>query len=168
MRELASDAPFATAFRLSNTSGRPRIGRCRLSWSGGSDARMVARGRGVPQQVPEEFRRFFDQFGFGTPEDMEQVPQQGTGSGFILDETGHIMTNHHVVKGATRITVRTLEGREYEARLIGSDSATDVAIIKIEKRNGERLPVSRSAIPMRCGWATGCWHWATRSASTSR
>jgi serine protease Do len=134
-----------TAFRLSNTfrAAADRALPAVVAIQVEAAPRMLAQNRrGAPQRVPEDFRRFFEEFGFSTPEDMDPVPQQGTGSGFILDEAGHIMTNHHVVKGASRITVRTLEGREYEARLIGSDSATDVAIISIEPRSGEKLPVS--------------------------
>jgi serine protease Do len=101
--------------------------------------------QGQPQGIPEEFRRFFGlPEGFTMPDDFEmrQAPQQGAGSGFILDRQGHIMTNHHVVNGATRITVRLVDGREFDARLIGSDAATDVAIVKVEPRQGEVLPVS--------------------------
>jgi serine protease Do len=132
-----------TAFRLSNTfraaadRALPAVVAIQVEAQ-----RQLVQGRRVPQQVPEEFRRFFEQFDFSVPDDPDRPLPQGTGSGFIIDEAGHIMTNHHVVHGATRITVRTLEGREYAARLIGSDSATDVAIIKIEPRSGETLPVS--------------------------
>ena len=134
-----------TAFRLSNTfrAAADRALPAVVAIQVVSEPRMMAQGGNAPQQVPEQFRRFFEQFGFGVPDEGDLQPQQGTGSGFIIDEAGHIMTNHHVVNGATRITVRMLDGREYEAKLVGSDSSTDVAIIKIQPRRGETLPVSQ-------------------------
>ena len=134
----------ATAFRLSNTfrAAADRALPAVVAIQVVAEPRAMTRGQRTPQQVPEEFRRFFEQFGFGTPEEGDMPPQQGAGSGFIIDANGHNMTNHHVVNGATRITVRTLEGREYDAKLVGSDASTDVAIIRIEPRRGETLPVS--------------------------
>ena len=68
----------------------------------------------------------------GTP------PIQSEGSGFIVRADGHIFTNHHVVDGADRIDVKLKDGREFQARLVGTDEKTDVAVIKIEATN---LPV---------------------------
>jgi serine protease Do len=93
--------------------------------------------------IPEQLRPFFEQFGLEVPDSVEVPPQQGTGSGFIVDASGLIMTNHHVVGEATRIGVRLQDGREYEARLVGSDPNTDVALIRIEPRAGELLPVAK-------------------------
>lgn len=56
----------------------------------------------------------------------------GAGSGVILTEDGYIVTNNHVVEGATAITVRTSDGTEYEAKLIGTDNQTDLAVLKVE------------------------------------
>lgn len=63
---------------------------------------------------------------------MRQYISEGAGSGVILSENGHIVTNHHVINGANKITVRTKDGTEYEATLLGSDAATDLAVLKIE------------------------------------
>lgn len=63
----------------------------------------------------------------------------GMGTGVILDERGYIITNHHVVDGVKKITVTTAEMKAYTARLISHDSATDLAIIKIDV--DEKLPV---------------------------
>jgi Do/DeqQ family serine protease len=65
-------------------------------------------------------------------------PVQSEGSGFILRADGHIMTNHHVLDGAERIDVKLKDGREFQAKLVGTDEKTDVAIIKIEATD---LPV---------------------------
>ena len=87
----------------------------------------------------EFFRRFF-----GEPP-QQQGPQKapkrrssGQGSGFILTADGYIMTNNHVVGGAEKVTVQLLDGREFSAKIIGTDPPTDVAIIKIEA--DEQLP----------------------------
>ena len=59
----------------------------------------------------------------------------GTGSGFILTADGYVLTNHHVIDGAQTITVTLYDGTEYTARLVGSDSISDVALLKIEAEN---------------------------------
>lgn len=58
--------------------------------------------------------------------------QSGTGSGVIASADGHIITNHHVIEGAGSITVELHDGRQLQARVIGSDSASDLALIKVE------------------------------------
>jgi serine protease Do len=71
----------------------------------------------------------------------DRGPRRGSGSGFIIDEDGRILTNHHVVDGADRIQVRLSDGRTARARVIGTDADADVALIKID---GEaNLPVAR-------------------------
>ncbi len=62
---------------------------------------------------------------------MMQYVSEGAGSGVILTEDGYIVTNHHVVDGATSISVRTTDGQTYPAELIGSDDQADLAVIKI-------------------------------------
>ncbi|MGI6203315.1 MAG: S1C family serine protease [Eubacteriales bacterium] len=66
-----------------------------------------------------------------------QYVTKGAGSGVIVDPTGYIITCAHVIDGATTITVKTNNGNTYEAKLIGTDSQTDIAVIKIEPNEGE-------------------------------
>jgi serine protease Do len=70
-------------------------------------------------------------------EDFFQVPrhpqiEQGSGSGFIVSQDGYILTNNHVVQGADRVTVLLYDNREFEAKTVGTDPSTDVAVIKIQ------------------------------------
>jgi serine protease Do len=67
----------------------------------------------------------------------------GTGSGFVIDEDGHVVTNHHVVRDAERVVVALADGREYGAAIIGSDPGTDVALLRLENLGSDKLPVAR-------------------------
>ena len=66
---------------------------------------------------------------------FEQYVQSGAGSGVVITADGYIITNNHVVSGATKITVRLTSGDEYEATLIGTDSQEDVAVVKIDAKD---------------------------------
>lgn len=63
------------------------------------------------------------------------------GSGFIIDDNGHILTNHHVVNNSDKVSVKLNNGREYEAKIIGSDEFSDVALIKIDAKGLDLKPV---------------------------
>lgn len=72
------------------------------------------------------------------------ITNNALGSGFVIDEKGHIMTNHHVIEGAKTIKVRFYNGDEYDAELIGSDDASDVAVLKIEAENVVPIEIGNS------------------------
>lgn len=74
------------------------------------------------------FRRFFE----GIVPEERQVPVKGLGTGFVFRSDGYILTNEHVVSGADEIKVTFLDGREFEGKVIGSDTLTDIAVVKIE------------------------------------
>lgn len=77
--------------------------------------------------------RFFGRPDLGPPPGGGDMPRvQATGSGFVIDKEGHVVTNNHVVEGADEITVRTYTGKEYPAKLVGRDPDTDLAVIKFE------------------------------------
>ncbi len=94
--------------------------------------------RGFRGQDPYE--EFFGRF-FGGPMPQESRPQQSLGSGFIIDKDGYILTNLHVIGNADKIMVKLANEKEYEARLVGRDPRTDLALIKISARGD--LPVVR-------------------------
>jgi len=89
---------------------------------------------------PQQHRRPFGQPGpFGAPSPFPQPPAPGNGSGtgFIIDKEGYILTNNHVVDNADVINITLQNEKEYEAELIGSDSKTDIALLKIIRQSGE-------------------------------
>lgn len=69
---------------------------------------------------------------------LQQRPSRSVGSGFIVDRSGYILTNAHVVEDASRITVKLDSGEEYVAKVVGTDTETDIAVLKIE--TGRTLP----------------------------
>jgi len=85
-------------------------------------------------EVPEFFRKFFGPDGSGGGQDVPDSPKrQASGSGFIVDKNGYIITNNHVVENATKIRVRLHgDSADYRARVIGTDFETDLAVIKID------------------------------------
>ena len=107
---------------------------------------------GKPQQMPDNplfndpfFRRFFDM-----PDQQQQrrAPRQpsAAGSGVIVDaDKGYVLTNHHVVKDAEKIVVRLNDNREYDAKLIGDDPETDIAVLQIKSDDKlTELPIADS------------------------
>ncbi len=72
---------------------------------------------------------------------LQVYPQEGTGSGFILNADGEILTNYHVVKGASQLTVKLTDQSVHKARVLGTDSANDLALVKIDA--GRKLPTLR-------------------------
>ena len=107
------------------------------------------RVRAVRQQVPFADDPLFREF-FGNripPPDDEGVPErraQGLGSGVIIGRDGHILTNHHVVDGAQRITVELKDGRNLTAKVVGSDAPSDLAVLKVEASNLPSIPLGNS------------------------
>ncbi|MCQ2173627.1 MAG: trypsin-like peptidase domain-containing protein [Bacteroidales bacterium] len=96
--------------------------------------------KGQAQQLPDDpFFRFF--FGEGVP---QQRDRQGSGSGVIIRQDGYIVTNNHVVAGASKVEVTLNNNKTYEASVVGTDPATDVALIKIEETGLKTLEFADS------------------------
>lgn len=89
-----------------------------------------SRERDLRDQVPRSLRGL-------VPEPGQLPDQMGSGSGFFIDQAGHIVTNNHVVENATAVTIRFPDGREMSADVIGTDPKTDLAVLKA---SGGRLP----------------------------
>lgn len=96
--------------------------------------------RSLPEPLLEDpfFRRFFG--GEGFPQQLPSERLRGQGSGFIIDRSGEILTNAHVVNQADKVTVLLKDGRTFEGKVQGVDSVTDMAVVKINA--GGDLPVA--------------------------
>jgi S1-C subfamily serine protease len=66
---------------------------------------------------------------------LEPIPKEGTGSGSIIDQQGHILTNYHVVKDAQKLSITLADGEEYEGKVVGVDAENDLAVIKFNPRS---------------------------------
>ncbi len=108
---------------------------------------ITATSQAVAVEDPQAiFRQFFGT-PFGTPV-QPQTPQvsESMGSGFIISADGYILTNNHVVHGASKIMVKLWDRRVMEAKVIGTDSRADIALLKIKAKN---LPVAQLGDPAR-------------------
>jgi serine protease Do len=101
----------------------------------------VTERREVPNPfLPFEENPFFRHF-FGVPRNIPKKFRQemiGVGTGMIIDREGHILTNNHVVGGASKIVVTLSDGAQYDAKVVGTDAKTDLGVIKISA--GKNLP----------------------------
>src|SRR5580692_6813129 len=108
--------------------------------------RPQAAGHGGPDS-DDPLNDFFRRFGIpnqGGGQPRNSPPAHGTGSGFIVSPDGYILTNAHVVSSAETVTVRLTDRREFQAKVVGQDERTDVAVIKIEAKD---LPVVKIGDP---------------------
>lgn len=94
------------------------------------------------RQLPDDFP-FKDFFNKRFAQPKQQAPKNAQGSGFIISEDGYVVTNHHVINDAAEIKVTLEGGEELDARLIGSDERTDLALLKIkDKRKFKAVPMA--------------------------
>jgi len=107
-----------------------------------STTKIVSMRSMIPQRPGEHspFDKFFHDF-------LGQMPEQerhALGTGFILSNKGYVVTNNHVIDGADEIVVKTSNGKEYKATLIGSDSKLDVALLKIKAKGLQAVKLANS------------------------
>ncbi len=104
----------------------------------------------VKTKIPEAFQKFFNDpflkrfFDIPVPKTPKEQKEHALGSGVIISKDGYIVTNYHVVSGATKILVKLHDGRKVTAKLVGSDPKTDIAVIKIEADNLEPITIADS------------------------
>jgi Do/DeqQ family serine protease len=117
--------------------------------------RIDSRRRVTSQGAPDEFsndpllRRFF---GNEMPQQRSRV-EEGTGSGFIVDAKGLILTNAHVVDGVDTVSVLLKDGRRLEGKVLGKDTVTDVAVVKVEAENLPTVSLGDSEALQPGEWA---------------
>lgn len=119
-----SDASILPNFEPLIENNRPAVVNISV------EREAVAQSAPDMEGMPEALRRFFE----GQPGQPTPGPDRGNaiGSGFIIEPNGYILTNAHVVRGASEITVGLSDRRELRAELIGADARTDVALLKVE------------------------------------
>jgi serine protease Do len=147
-------AQLSGAFRQVAKSVEPSVVHVQVFKK--KDERQQSRRR----NLPERFRRWFGPSPFGEPPEDEKkneknyekydVPRlRGNGSGWAYDKEGHVITNHHVVKDADKIRLRFHDGSERDAKVVGADPKTDIAVLKTE--GGPLHAAKRSEQPVAKG-----------------
>jgi putative serine protease PepD len=124
--------PAATATPASNASFAPSVSSLYERVAPSVVEITVTGGSESSDAVPEPF---------GPPEGQPQ----GTGTGWVYDSEGHIVTNHHVVAGAETVEVRFADGTEATARVVATDSSTDVALLELEEEQDKAAPLTRGS-----------------------
>lgn len=86
------------------------------------------------------------------PSDQERTVPRGVGSGFIISQDGYILTNNHVVSGSSDIFVTLTDGKEHKAKVVGMDSRTDLALLKVDAKDLKPLPIGESRSLRKGQW----------------
>jgi S1-C subfamily serine protease len=115
-------------------------------------SRTVASNPQIPQEFLDDpmFRQFFG-------DQLRRMPKErterGTGSGFIINKEGDIITNAHVVSGADKVTVILKDGRQLEGKVLGSDELTDIAVVQVKAENLPTVSLGSSQSLQTGDWA---------------
>ena len=121
-----------------------RNGAAVVNISVSGTAKNPALAQDLPQLDPEDpFYEFFRHF--RAPQQRGGAPMRGQASGFVLRDDGIILTNAHVVDGADEVMVKFADKREFKAKVLGVDKASDVAVLKIDARNLPTLKMGSAA-----------------------
>lgn len=139
---LADSAPHAVADLVARVS--PSVVTVMATQAAQADAADRQPGRS-PFPPGSPFEEFFRQFGApGAPPPQESAPAHALGSGFVIGDDGYIVTNNHVVDHASKVRVRLTDKREFDARVIGVDDQTDIALLKVEANDLPALTLGDS------------------------
>jgi serine protease Do len=146
--------PTAAANLPDFTALVDRAGAAVVNISVRSERKVAMAGGDDDDDMGDPMREFFKRFGGGMPNgpQMRPQPMQGMGSGFIVSPDGYIVTNAHVVDGASEVTVKLTDRREFTAKVVGADKRTDVALIKIEAKDLPALDISAKPEVKRGEW----------------
>jgi serine protease Do len=122
---------LSDAFAAAARAIRPSVVRVDVE-SEARAAEMLGESRGEDDDpnLPDFLRRFFE---LHQGPDPNPHPTLGTGSGVIIDGDGNILTNSHVVRGASKVTIRLADERSFPGKVVGTDPLTDVGVIRFEK-----------------------------------
>ena len=138
---IAGPSPGSVLPDMSTIVARNGAAVANISVSGKA---KISADFGLPQlDSNDPFYEFFRRFGI--PQQQGEREIHGQGSGFILRDDGIVLTNVHVVDGADEVTVRLTDKREFKAKVLGVDKATDVAVLKIDARNLPTLKIGSTA-----------------------
>src|SRR5438105_5058552 len=121
--------------RLSKQA-KPAVVNVSTKLNAEAQARPELRGRPDERSFDDFFKRFFDE--------GSRRPVRAAGSGFVLNANGYIVTNNHVVENATDIQVKLDDGRELPAKVVGRDSKTDLALLKVDATGLPVIPLGDS------------------------
>jgi Do/DeqQ family serine protease len=141
---------LSTLFTAVNTSAAPLVdltAAAEKSVNAVVYIKVTVQGKTQRYSVQDPFEDFFGGFfGRRAPQQREyrEPDKQGAGSGVIISSDGYIVTNNHVVEGATDITVKLNDNREFTGKVIGTDPTTDLALVKVEGKDLPTLPIGDS------------------------
>src|SRR5215831_6240161 len=138
--QIASAAETETAFEAVADHARPAVVSIETERFAKVKPTSQRRGRGG-QQLPPRIEDFFREFD-NQPNDQ---PEEASGSGFIVSPDGYILTNNHVVADADKVSVTLFDKRRFEAKVVGRDPTTDVAVVKIDDKNLPTLSLGDDA-----------------------
>lgn len=127
--------PNSANYKLTNYSKSSSPGNADFTMAAEKSLQAVVHIKTISEQVNNLSYDPFAEWFFGPQKRQQNFIQQGSGSGVIISEDGYIVTNNHVVAGADKIEVTLNDKRSYQAKVIGTDASTDVALIKIEEKN---------------------------------
>src|SRR5215471_5379437 len=135
--QVAPAADMESAFEAVADHARPAVVSIETERFQRPRGNARLRGRSGGGQLPPGLEDLFRQFDPGTGRDLrpDDTPEEASGSGFIVSNDGYILTNNHVVADADRVNVTLFDKRSFSAKVVGRDSTTDVAVIKIDAGN---------------------------------